>query len=119
MFLFSSRPPIFEEGREPSILQRIDNKPVTRNAMPVPSILGNTQPELRHSHVTIYKIACLDIANKIGPCFHFSSQCAICLRIGDFQRMTKDNVSVSPDGIPYENKDVLLYKVDENPCVFV
>ena len=33
--------------------------------------------------------------------------------------MTKDNVSVSPDGIPYENKDVLLYKVDENPCVFV
>ena len=53
--------------------------------------------------------ACFGIANKIGPCFHFSSQCAICLRIGDFQRMTKDNVSVSPDGIPYENKNVLLY----------
>ena len=66
-------PPIFEEGREPNILQRIDNKPVTRNAMPVPSILGKTQPELRHSLVTNYKIACLDIANKIGPCFHVGS----------------------------------------------
>ena len=31
----------------------------------------------------------------------FVLHCAIGFRIGDFQRMTMDNVSVSPDGIPY------------------
>ena len=31
----------------------------------------------------------------------FILHCAIGLRIGDYQRMTMDNVSVSPEGIPY------------------